>query len=74
MSCWRSKITHLGNSHSPSFLLQFHTEVAQSVGISYRHVFRILGELCREGILERTKSGFRIRDRERLRQRSCEAE
>lgn len=53
---------------------EYLTEVAQSVGISYRHVFRILGELCREGILERTESGFRIRDRERLRQRSCEAE
>ena len=53
---------------------EYLTEVAQSVGISYRHVFRVLGELCREGILERTESGFRTRDRERLRQRSCEAE
>ena len=53
---------------------EYLTEVAQSVGVSYRHVFRILGELCREGILERTEAGFRIRDRERLRQRSCEAE
>ena len=53
---------------------EYLTEVAQSVGISYRHVFRILGELCREGILERTEAGFRILDRERLRQRSCEAE
>ena len=53
---------------------EYLTEVAQSVGVSYRHVFRILGELCREGILERTEAGFRILDRERLRQRSCEAE
>ena len=53
---------------------EYLTEVAQSVGVSYRHVFRILGELCREGILERTDSGFRILDLQRLRQRSCEAE
>ena len=52
---------------------EYLTEVAQSVGISYRHVFRIVGVLCREGLLERTESGFRILDREGLRRRSCEA-
>ena len=31
-------------------------------------------ELMTEGTLERTEAGFRILDRERLRQRSCEAE
>lgn len=36
------------------------TDVACSVGVSYRHLYRMMGTLCREGILEKTASGYRI--------------
>lgn len=42
------------------------TDVAASVGMSYRHMFRILNRLCEEKILEKKKSGYHITDRERL--------
>ncbi|MGL5435706.1 MAG: cyclic nucleotide-binding domain-containing protein [Lachnospiraceae bacterium] len=37
-----------------------------SVGISYRHMFRLLSDLCGEGILEKKESGYRILDRKKL--------
>ena len=36
------------------------TDVACSVGVSYRHLYRMMGTLCREGILDKTASGYRI--------------
>lgn len=36
------------------------TEVACSVGVSYRHMFRLLEHLCAEGVLAKTESGYRI--------------
>lgn len=47
------------------------TDAACSVGMSYRHMFRILGELCRDGILEKNSTGYLILDRTRLIQESC---
>lgn len=46
------------------------TDVACSVGLSYRHLFRILGELCTEGILEKRESGYYILNREALAKQS----
>lgn len=46
------------------------TDVSCSVGMSYRHMFRLLGLLCKEGILEKRESGYYILDRNRLAQRS----
>ena len=42
------------------------TDVAYSVGVSYRHLYRMMGALCREGILQKDRTGYRILDRERL--------
>ena len=42
------------------------TDVAYSVGVSYRHLYRMVGALCREGILQKDRTGYRILDRERL--------
>lgn len=42
------------------------TNVASAIGISYRHVLRILKVLCEEGILSKEKRGYRIMDRTRL--------
>jgi CRP-like cAMP-binding protein len=38
------------------------TETASYVGMSYRHMLRILNRLCREGLLEKGSSGYRILD------------
>lgn len=37
------------------------TDVACSVGASYRHVFRLLADLCREGVLQKSKQGYQIK-------------
>lgn len=42
------------------------TDVACSVGVSYRHLYRMLGRLCQEGILLKTKSGYQILKAEKL--------
>ena len=42
------------------------TDTACSVGMSYRHLFRLLDRLCREGLLEKRPEGYRLLDREAL--------
>ena len=42
------------------------SDVSCSVGTSYRHVFRLLGGLCADGVLEKTPAGYRILDPEAL--------
>lgn len=42
------------------------TEVAASIGMSYRHMYRVLNELCRKEILRKTKTGYTIADRDAL--------
>lgn len=46
------------------------TDVAYSVGISYRHLYRTIGTLCRDGILEKTDAGYRICDLKELNRRA----
>lgn len=62
----------LQNAHNDMFT-DVLTDTSCSVGMSYRHMFRLLGELCSEGILEKRKSGYRIVDREKLAVRSAAA-
>lgn len=50
------------------------TDVAATIGISYRHLLRLLNKLCNDGILKKEKKGFQILDKEQLKQRSSEAE
>ncbi len=42
------------------------TDTAASVGTSYRHLYRMMGELVKGGILEKRPSGCRILDYGRL--------
>lgn len=42
------------------------SDVSKSIGISYRHLFRVLNDLCRKGVLERKESGFHILNRQYL--------
>lgn len=44
-------------------------DVACSIGVSYRHLYRMMGTLCRDGVLEKDHAGYRIRDLEKLRER-----
>ena len=46
------------------------TEAAQAIGVSYRHVFRLINVLCQDGILEKTPDGLRILDTDALREKS----
>ena len=46
------------------------TDVACSVGISYRHLYRTLAALCADGILEKTPAGYKILDLNTLQARA----
>lgn len=50
------------------------TDVAATIGISYRHLLRLLNKLCDDAILKREKRRFQILDKEQLVKRSSEAE
>lgn len=43
------------------------TEVSAALGLSYRHLLRLLKKLCQEGTLEKAEGGYRIRDANALR-------
>lgn len=47
-------------------------DTAQSVGMSYRHLCRVIGGLCAEGILQKTECGYKIIDRGLLLEKSAE--
>ncbi|MBA2939707.1 cyclic nucleotide-binding domain-containing protein [Paenibacillus sp. CGMCC 1.16610] len=42
-------------------------DVANLIGTSYRHLNRVIAQLCAEGLLERTQSLILIKNKERLR-------
>lgn len=46
------------------------TDVSYSVGISYRHLYRMMSVLCNDGVLEKTNQGYRICDMEQLKKRA----
>ena len=47
------------------------TDVACSIGVSYRHLLRMLVQLCERGILEKRESGYKIQNKEILAACSC---
>lgn len=44
--------------------------IASTIGISYRHMLRILKTLCEEKVLEKEEKGYRIADRKALEMKS----
>ncbi|MEG0750130.1 MAG: cyclic nucleotide-binding domain-containing protein [Carnobacterium sp.] len=48
------------------------TDVAATIGVSYRHLLRLLNTLCEDGILRREHGGFKIVQEQKLRQRSAQ--
>jgi CRP-like cAMP-binding protein len=47
------------------------SDVSKSIGISYRHLFRLLNDMCQRGVLERSASGFIVLDRQYLTEKSA---
>lgn len=43
-----------------------HTEVAEFLGVTYRHLLYVLAQFVEEGMLEKTKHGYRIVDEDSL--------
>ena len=43
-----------------------HTEVAEFLGVTYRHLLYVLAQFVEEGILEKTKRGYKVADEEKL--------
>lgn len=48
------------------------TDTSCSIGVSYRHLLRMLNQLCADHVLEKQKSGFYVLDYDALVRRSCE--
>lgn len=44
-------------------------DVSRSIGISYRHIFRVLNDMCQTKVLEKTASGYVVLDRQYLKKR-----
>ena len=53
------------------FFREVLTDAASSIGVSYRHLHRLLASLCSQGVLEKTPQGLRILDRERLEEKAA---
>lgn len=47
-----------------------HTEVAEYLGVSYRHLLYIIADFVQNGILEKNKNGYKVVDVEKLRKLS----
>ncbi len=43
-----------------------HTEVAEFLGVTYRHLLYVLAQFVHEGILQKTNQGYFIADKEKL--------
>lgn len=48
------------------------TDVSCSTGMSYRHMFRLLNQLCNDGLLNKRDKGYLIVDRDELIRRAAE--
>ncbi len=66
--------SHILAMEQKGIFREYLTDTAQSIGISYRHVFRIINHLCQTGILKKTEIGFQILDMEALKKKSCSNE
>lgn len=49
------------------------TDVSSSIGMSYRHMFRLLNQLCTDRILDKKDNGYLILDRDELIRRSADS-
>lgn len=70
-----SAALYIGEEHLCSYILQTSnndnfndvlTDVSCSVGMSYRHLFRLLHQFCEEKLLKKQENRYRIIDKETL--------
>jgi CRP/FNR family transcriptional regulator, putaive post-exponential-phase nitrogen-starvation regulator len=60
----------LQSSHNNLFN-EILTDVSCSIGMSYRHMFRLLNQLCADGLLDKRDNGYLIIDRDELLRRAA---
>lgn len=48
-----------------------HTEVAEYLGVTYRHLLYVFAEFVKEGLLEKVQAGYRIKDIGKMRNLAC---
>ena len=53
------------------FFREVLTDTASSIGVSYRHLHRMLAALCGKGILEKTPQGYRVLDPARMEKKAA---
>lgn len=58
--------SYILNNSNNDYFSDTLTEVSKLVALSYRHVLRILNQLCDDNILSKEKSGYRITNRKSL--------
>ena len=46
---------------------EMHTEVAEYLGVTYRHLLYVIAEFVKQGVLEKSKKGYHIKDENSLR-------
>ena len=51
-----------------------HTEAAEYLGVSYRHLLYVLAEFRDEGLITKEKDGYRITGRQGLEELAAETE
>ncbi len=51
-----------------------HTEVAEYLGVTYRHLLYVIAQFVKKGLLEKSVSGYRIKDTDALRRLANESE
>lgn len=49
------------------------TDVSSSIGMSYRHMFRLLNQLCIDGLLDKRDNGYLIVNRDELIHRAADS-
>ena len=58
--------TYILKNSCKNYFSDILTDVSSSVGMSYRHLFRLLDQLCKDNVLEKTQSGYKIINKDEL--------
>lgn len=79
MQCFLHRVHYSAEERLSSHILRYSrngyfssvlSDVSLSLGISYRHLFRLLDQFCLEGLLEKTPQGYKILDSKELNART----
>lgn len=59
-------------SQRNNLFTEYLSDTAQSLGMSYRHIFRVMRHLCDENILKRTEQGYAVINKEALKKKASQ--